>query len=269
MSIDKNLSKNFEENDSKNFNRRRFVSLLAALPGVGLLVACGDSLSQATSPAAVGGAAAAPTAASLTTSNATTAAMLTDSTTTAANSATTAAMTTQAAVSNATTVPTNPTAVPATTVEARKTANLPNRGPAPDFSNTNWINSAPLKLADLRGKVVMMEFWTFSCYNCQNVIPSLRDLYADFSDKGFTIVSMHAPEFEYEKKWENVQEAVKKAGIKYPVAQDNDFVTWGKYHINAWPTLVLVDKVGNIRYQHIGEGAYEETRVAVQALLAE
>ena len=241
--------------NNENLNRRRFLGMLAAVPaGAALLSACSDIFGQKDSTSQSAGQAAAPTPNNLSTTSA--------ATTTAA----TASATTVASV--ATVNPT--TAAPVTTVAPTKPAvNLPVKGTAPDFSNTVWINSEPLTLAALRGKVVMMEFWTFGCINCQNVTPSLRDLYADYADKGFTIVGMHDPEFDYEKKIENVQEAVKKMGIKYPVAQDNDFVTWGKYNIRAWPTMVLVDKRGNIRYEHIGEGAYDETRAAVQALLAE
>ncbi len=154
-------------------------------------------------------------------------------------------------------------------VQAPVQSNLPKLGLAPTFDNKIWANSEPLSLAQLTGKVVLMEFWTFGCINCQHVIPSLRDLHSEFSEKGLVIVGMHAPEFDYEKKLENVQDAIKKNEIKYAVAQDNDFATWNKYKVRAWPTLFLVDKKGNIRYNHIGEGSYPETRAAIQSLLAE
>lgn len=155
------------------------------------------------------------------------------------------------------------------------TANLPappklsNSRPAPDFDNTVWINSAPLALENLKGKVTIVEFWTFGCYNCRNVQPALKRWYNDYKQYGFEIVAFHAPEFEYEKKLANVQEAVAKEGLKYPVAIDNDFKTWGKYRVNAWPTMFLLDKENRIRYTHIGEGRYEEIEAAIVALLNE
>jgi len=145
----------------------------------------------------------------------------------------------------------------------------PQKGAAPEFENQTWINSSPLRLAELRGKVVLVDFWTFGCINCQHVIPGLRDWHSEFSDKGLVIVGMHAPEFDYEKQLENVRAAVKQYDIKYAVAQDNDFKTWNKYQVRAWPTLVLIDKQGNIRYNYVGEGNYDGTHAAIQALLAE
>lgn len=146
---------------------------------------------------------------------------------------------------------------------------LPDRGAAPDFDNTSWINSEPIKLASLRGKPVLLEFWTFECINCRNVLPYLRSWYDEFADKGLAFVSMHTPEFDAEKKLENVKQAVKDLQIKYPVAQDNDFETWNKYHVRGWPTLYLIDKKGHIRYTQLGEGNYEQTKAAIQVLLAE
>lgn len=147
--------------------------------------------------------------------------------------------------------------------------NLPDRGAAPDFDNTSWINSEPIKLASLRGKPALLEFWTFECINCQNVLPNLRSWYDEFADKGLAFVSMHTPEFEREKKLENVKEAVKNLQIKYPVAQDNDFQTWNKYQVRGWPQLFLIDKRGHIRYTQLGEGNYDQTKAAIQILLAE
>lgn len=155
------------------------------------------------------------------------------------------------------------------------TTNLPappklsNARPAPDFDNTAWINSAPLALENLKGKVKIVEFWTFGCYNCRNVQPALKRWYNDYKQYGFEIVAFHAPEFDYEKKLENVQDAVAKEGLKYPVAIDNDFKTWGKYRVNAWPTMFLLDKENRIRYTHIGEGRYEEIEAAIVTLLNE
>ena len=147
--------------------------------------------------------------------------------------------------------------------------NLQDRGPAPEFEPANWVNSEPVKLAGLRGKPVLLEFWTFGCINCQHVLPYLKSWYDEFSDKGLAFVSFHAPEFDNEKKLENVQQAIKDFGIKYPVAQDNDFKTWNKYSVRGWPTLFLIDKKGHIRFTQFGEGAYDQIHTGIQMLLAE
>jgi thiol-disulfide isomerase/thioredoxin len=152
---------------------------------------------------------------------------------------------------------------------ATQTPRLDKRQPAPDFDNEVWINTEKLKLADLRGKVVLVEFWTFGCYNCRNVQPALKNWYQNYHSQGLEIVAIHSPEFDYEKKLENVQQAVKEQGLKYPVALDNDFKTWNKYRVRAWPSLFLVDKQGQIRYSHVGEGNYELTEAAIKALLDE
>lgn len=155
------------------------------------------------------------------------------------------------------------------------TANLPapprldTRKPAPDFDNEVWLNSEKLNLNALKGKVTIIEFWTFGCYNCRNVQPALKRWYSDYAAQGLEIVAFHAPEFDYEKKLENVQKAVREGGLSYPVAIDNDFTTWKKYKVQAWPTMFLLDKQGQIRYTHIGEGRYEEIEAAIVALLNE
>ncbi|MCL5997193.1 MAG: redoxin domain-containing protein [Chloroflexi bacterium] len=159
-----------------------------------------------------------------------------------------------------------PQAAAATTTPAQALA-----GPiAPPVESDTWVNvPAPLAWASLRGNVVMVEFWTFGCINCQHVIPSLREMYADYKELGFTIIGVHSPEFDYEKKLENVKEAVADAGIQYPVAIDNDFTNWRRYKNLYWPALYLVDKNGVIRYTHVGEGGYAETRQWIERLLAE
>lgn len=140
---------------------------------------------------------------------------------------------------------------------------------APDFAPGDWINSEPLKLKDLRGRVVLIDFWTFGCYNCRNTLPSLKRWHETYKDKGLTVIGVHSPEFETEKKIENVREQVASLGIKYPVVTDNDYATWNAYSVRAWPTLFLLDKAGRIRWSHVGEGAYEETEKTIQKLLGE
>ncbi len=149
-------------------------------------------------------------------------------------------------------------------------ASLPDLGPAPELQNTIWLNTAsPLRLADLRGKVVIVEMWTFDCINCQHVIPSLKDWYGKYKDQGLVIIGNHFPEFPAERDLNNLKAAVKNYGIEYPIAQDNDGATWSAYNNNYWPALYLIDKQGHIRYVHIGEGAYQETENNIKALLAE
>lgn len=141
---------------------------------------------------------------------------------------------------------------------------------APDFRGINsWINSEPLSLAELKGKVVLVDFWTYSCINCQRTQPYLNAWQTKYADDGLVIVGMHAPEFAFEKVPENVQRAVKDANIKYPVALDNDFSTWQAYQNRFWPAKYLIDKDGLVRYTHFGEGEYEETERIIQKLLNE
>lgn len=141
---------------------------------------------------------------------------------------------------------------------------------APDFAGIDrWINSEPLKIEQLRGKVVLVDFWTYTCINCIRTLPYLKDWDKKYRDKGLVIVGFHTPEFEFEKKYENVLKAVNDYQLKYPVAQDNNYVTWNMYQNRYWPHKYLIDIDGYIRYDHIGEGAYEETESMIQALLQE
>ncbi len=132
-----------------------------------------------------------------------------------------------------------------------------------------WINSDPLTLASLRGKVVLIDFWTYSCINCQRTQPFLNAWYDKYKDAGLVIVGVHAPEFGFEKVTQNVQNAVKDANIKYPVALDNEFATWRAYENQFWPAKYFIDKDGQVRYTHFGEGDYAETEATIQALLTE
>ena len=141
---------------------------------------------------------------------------------------------------------------------------------APELTNVNgYINSEPITLADLRGKVVLVDFWTYSCINCIRTIPYLNAWHEKYADNGLVIVGVHTPEFEFEKDYNNVKAAVEKFDIKYPVAQDNEKATWEAYENRYWPRKYLIDNEGYIRYDHIGEGAYAETEKVIQSLLAE
>jgi thiol-disulfide isomerase/thioredoxin len=140
---------------------------------------------------------------------------------------------------------------------------------APAIRSAAWLNTNPIDWQRLRGTVVMVEFWTLGCINCQNVIPAMKQFHDDYKAKGFTLIGVHSPEFEYEKKLSNVQAAIKKWGIAYPVAIDNDFANWRRYHNRYWPALYLIDKRGVIRHTRAGEGGESETRKWIEALLAE
>lgn len=141
---------------------------------------------------------------------------------------------------------------------------------APELVGTQgWINSEPLKLADLRGKVVLVDFWTYSCINCIRTFPFLRDWWSKYQDKGLVIVGVHTPEFNFEEKYTNVVEATQRESLTWPIAQDNNYATWRAYKNRFWPRKYLIDSEGYIRYDHIGEGAYEETEAKIQELLEE
>jgi thiol-disulfide isomerase/thioredoxin len=132
---------------------------------------------------------------------------------------------------------------------------------------SNWINTEPLTLASLRGNVVLLQFWTFACSNCQATIPHLVGWHDRYADRGLKIVSVHTPEFPYERELNQIKQAVKKRNIKYAVAVDNGFETWKAYNNEYWPHLFLADRQGKIVYDHIGEGAYAETENKIRQLL--
>ena len=141
---------------------------------------------------------------------------------------------------------------------------------APDFVGIEkWINSEPLKIEQLRGKVVLVDFWTYTCINCIRTLPYLKEWDKKYRDKGLVIIGIHTPEFEFEKKYENVLKAVNDYKLEYAVAQDNNYVTWNLYQNRYWPHKYLIDIDGYIRYDHIGEGAYDETEKMIQLLLKE
>lgn len=135
---------------------------------------------------------------------------------------------------------------------------------------SGFINTEPFKLADLIGKkVVLLDIWTYSCINCQRTLPYLSAWHEKYKDQGLAIVSVHSPEFEFEKVEENVRAAVEQSNIKYPVVLDNEYGTWDAYQNRYWPRKYLIDIDGFVVYDHIGEGAYEETERKIQELLKE
>jgi len=141
-------------------------------------------------------------------------------------------------------------------------------GKAPEIIGiTNWINSPPLSIMQLQGKVVLIDFWTYSCINCLRTLPYLEKWYADYKNNGLVIIGVHTPEFEFEKNSKNVAEASSRLGVLYPVAQDNDYKTWQAYHNNYWPAHYLIDQQGHVRMIHFGEGGYMETENAIRQLL--
>jgi cytochrome c biogenesis protein CcdA/peroxiredoxin len=142
------------------------------------------------------------------------------------------------------------------------------QGMAPDFVGiSEWINSPPLSMKELKGKVVLVDFWTYSCINCIRTLPHLEKWDRDYRDLGLVIVGVHTPEFEFEKDGANVKKAAKELGVNYPIALDNRYETWRAYKNNYWPAHYLIDQEGKIRMTHIGEGGYMETENAIRALL--
>ncbi len=139
---------------------------------------------------------------------------------------------------------------------------------APNFVGIdNWLNSAPLNITDLRGKVVLIDFWTYGCYNCVNTLPHVTRLYDTYKDKGLVVVGVHTPEFPFEKSTGNLQAALKRYGIRYPVAQDNEYATWNAYRNQYWPAQYILDQTGKIVFEHAGEGQYDEMERVVRKLL--
>ena len=151
-------------------------------------------------------------------------------------------------------------------------ASLSVLGRAPELIGVvPWLNTpdgAPLLLANLRDRVVLLEFWTFACVNCQRTLPFLRRMHGRYQPN-FTVVGVHSPEFAVERSVENVERAVREHGLEYPVGLDNDFIAWNAYGNRYWPTIYLIDRAGQVRYRHIGEGNYGRTEAAIRALLAE
>jgi len=151
----------------------------------------------------------------------------------------------------------------------RAAAQLPVEGDLPAASATEWLNSQPLTGADLRGKVVLVDFWTYSCINWRRTLPYLRAWAEKYKDQGLVVIGVHTPEFEFEKNVDNVRRAVKEMGIQYPVAIDSDGAVWRAFKNDFWPALYFVDGQGHIRHHYLGEGEYDRSERILQQLLAE
>jgi thiol-disulfide isomerase/thioredoxin len=154
-----------------------------------------------------------------------------------------------------------------------QTPSLPNLGPAPEFTDTQqWFNTAggmPLTIAGLHGRVVLIDFWTYTCINCIRTLPFLKGLYATYHPYGLEIVGIEAPEFTFEQEASNVLQAIHADAIRYPVVQDNNLATWNAYQNEYWPAEYLIDAGGNVRHTQFGEGDYKQSEAAVRQLLYE
>jgi cytochrome c biogenesis protein CcdA/thiol-disulfide isomerase/thioredoxin len=146
--------------------------------------------------------------------------------------------------------------------------NFQNYGQAPEFTGIyHWLNSSPLTIKGLKGKVVLVDFWTYSCINCIRTLPYVTRWYDTYKNQGLVIVGVHTPEFSFEKNTNNVADAIHRFNIHYPVAQDNEYATWNAYNNKYWPAEYLIDKNGNIVYEHSGEGNYDHTENTIRELL--
>ncbi len=143
-------------------------------------------------------------------------------------------------------------------------------GKAPELNGVmHWFNTKPLTMKALKGKVVLIDFWTYSCINCLRTLPHMKQLWEKYKDKGFVLIGVHTPEFEFEKDIKNIGKAIKKHGIKYPVAVDSNMAVWRAFANSYWPRQYLIDAKGSIRWDHIGEGGEAEIEENVRALLTE
>jgi thiol-disulfide isomerase/thioredoxin len=153
---------------------------------------------------------------------------------------------------------------------AATAAPLKNGSPAPEFTGIDhWLNSDPLTMQQLRGKVVLVDFWTYSCINCIHTLPYVKSWNQKYRDQGLAVIGVHTPEYPFERDTDNVRTAIKRFGISYPVAQDNRYATWGAYNNQYWPAVYLINRQGQVVYSHFGEGDYAETEAKIQSLLAQ
>ena len=142
--------------------------------------------------------------------------------------------------------------------------------PAPAFAGIDtWLNSAPLTMEQMRGKVVLVDFWTYTCINCIRTLPHVKSWHQKFKDRGLVVVGVHTPEFAFEKNINNVKRASGELGVEFPVAVDNNVAIWRAFNNNYWPAHYFVDAQGRIRFHHFGEGEYEKSERVIQQLLEE
>lgn len=142
--------------------------------------------------------------------------------------------------------------------------------PAPEFTGIEkWLNSDALTMQQLKGKVVLVDFWTYTCINCINTLPHVTAWHQKYQPQGLAVVGVHTPEFPHERSTDNVRTAIKRFDIRYPVAQDNRYATWEAFGNRYWPAVYLFDKNGKLAYSHFGEGAYAETEAKIRQLLAQ
>jgi thiol-disulfide isomerase/thioredoxin len=147
---------------------------------------------------------------------------------------------------------------------------LPVEGAFPSLSGaTGWLNSQPLSAESLRGKVVLVDFWTYTCINWLRTLPYVRAWADKYKDRGLVVIGVHTPEFEFEKNADNVRRAAKDMGVTYPIALDSDYAIWRAFRNHSWPAIYAVDAQGRIRHHHFGEGEYERAEMIIQQLLAE
>ena len=140
----------------------------------------------------------------------------------------------------------------------------------PEFQGiSEWLNSPPLTVDDVKGQVVLVQFWTFSCINCQRTLPYIVQWHQKYADQGLKVIGVHTPEFAFERETANIQKALSQHKITYAVPVDNDYKTWSAYGNNFWPHLYLADRQGILRYDHVGEGAYDQTEQTIRQLLSQ
>src|SRR5258708_17102665 len=162
------------------------------------------------------------------------------------------------------------TAILAGAIGAHAEEKLPVEGQSPSFGGaTAWLNSQPLTAQNLRGKVVLVDFWTYTCINWLRTLPYVRAWAEKYRDKGLVVIGAHAPEFSFEKNLDNVRRAVKDLRVDYPVAVDSEHVIWRAFRNQYWPALYFIDAQGRVRHQHFGEGSYEQSEMIIRELLAE
>ncbi|UVM53986.1 thioredoxin family protein [Pseudomonas sp. B21-012] len=149
-------------------------------------------------------------------------------------------------------------------------ASLETLGPMPELAGVvQWLNSPPLDRAALKGKVVLMDFWTYECINCRRSLPHVNTWAKRYADQGLVVIGVHTPEYPEERVVDNVRAQVTKLGIGYPVAIDNDYAIWNAFGNQFWPAHYIVDGSGQVRYVHFGEGAYDTQEQVIQQLLKE